>query len=117
MMTEQLDTSLVERQRCATEFCVRLGNSGSETAKFRRLRPDITIKTQRPSPGLSIHNNTTLSSISVVSNAKGWTGFRFPAGAVFFSLRYRIQTGSGAHPASYPVGNGGSFPGGKAAGE
>jgi hypothetical protein len=27
-----------------------------------------------------------------------------------------VQTGSGAHPASYPMGNRGSFPGGKAAG-
>jgi hypothetical protein len=27
-----------------------------------------------------------------------------------------IQIGSGAHPASYPIGIGGSFPGGKAAG-
>jgi hypothetical protein len=25
-----------------------------------------------------------------------------------------VQTGSGAHPASYPMGTGGSFPGGKA---
>jgi hypothetical protein len=32
-----------------------------------------------------------------------------------FSVRYHIQTGSGAHPASYPVGTRGSFPGGKAA--
>jgi hypothetical protein len=29
-----------------------------------------------------------------------------------FSLRHRIQTGSGAQPASYPMGIGGSFPGG-----
>jgi len=28
----------------------------------------------------------------------------------------KIQAGSGAHPASYPVGIRGSFPGGKAAG-
>jgi len=35
----------------------------------------------------------------------------------FFSLRYRVQTGSGAHTASYLMGNGGGFfPGGKAAG-
>jgi hypothetical protein len=33
-----------------------------------------------------------------------------------FSSHHRIQTGSGAHPASYPVGTGGSFSGGKAAG-
>jgi hypothetical protein len=39
---------------------------------------------------------------------------RFPAGAGNFSLHHRIQNGSGAHPASYPMGTRGSFPGGKA---
>jgi hypothetical protein len=41
---------------------------------------------------------------------------RFPAGAGNFSLHHRVQNGSGAHPASYPMGNRGSFPGNKAAG-
>jgi hypothetical protein len=41
---------------------------------------------------------------------------RFPAGAGNFSLRHRVQTGSGPHPASYPLGAGGFFLGGKAAG-
>jgi hypothetical protein len=41
---------------------------------------------------------------------------RVPAGAGNFSLHHRVQTGSGAHPASYPVVTKGSFPGGKAAG-
>jgi hypothetical protein len=41
---------------------------------------------------------------------------RFPAGAGNFSLHHRDQTGSGAHPASYPMGTGGFFPWGKAAG-
>jgi hypothetical protein len=41
---------------------------------------------------------------------------RFPAGAGNFSLRHRVQNGSGAHPASYPMGTRGSIPGGKAAG-
>jgi hypothetical protein len=40
---------------------------------------------------------------------------RFPTGAGNFSL-HRIQNGSGAHPASYPIGTRGSFPGGKATG-
>jgi len=35
-------------------------------------------------------------------------GVRFPAEAGNFSLRHRVQTASGAHPASYPVGTGGS---------
>jgi hypothetical protein len=41
---------------------------------------------------------------------------RFPAGAGNFSLHHRVQNGSVAHPASYPMGVSGSFPGGKAAG-
>jgi hypothetical protein len=40
---------------------------------------------------------------------------RFPAGAENCSLHHRVQNGSGAHPASYPMGTRGSFPGGKAA--
>jgi hypothetical protein len=40
--------------------------------------------------------------------------FTFPAGAGN-SVYHRIQTGSEAHPASYPMGIRGSFPGGKVA--
>jgi hypothetical protein len=40
---------------------------------------------------------------------------RLPAGAANFSLHQRVQNGSGAHPDSYPMGTGGSFPEGKAA--
>jgi hypothetical protein len=35
----------------------------------------------------------------------------FPAGAGNFSLHHRVQNGSGAHPASYPMGARGSSPG------
>jgi hypothetical protein len=42
--------------------------------------------------------------------------FRFMAGAGNFSLHHRVQNGSEAHPASYPMGTRGFFPGGKAAG-
>jgi hypothetical protein len=31
-------------------------------------------------------------------------------------ILYAVQTGCGAHPASYPIGTGGLYPGGKAAG-
>jgi hypothetical protein len=34
---------------------------------------------------------------------------RFPAGAGNFSLHHRVQNGSGAHPASYSTGTGGSY--------
>jgi hypothetical protein len=36
------------------------------------------------------------------------SGVRFPAGPGNFSLHHRVQNGSGAHPASYPIG--GLFP-------
>jgi hypothetical protein len=35
---------------------------------------------------------------------------------VFVKFLYVVQTGSGVHPTSYPMGTGGSFLGGKAAG-
>jgi hypothetical protein len=44
----------------------------------------------------------------------GWmTGVRFPAGVGkgFFYPRFRVQIGSRAHPTSYPMGTGDSFPG------
>jgi hypothetical protein len=41
---------------------------------------------------------------------------QFPEGAGNFSLHHRVQNGSGFHPASYPMGTRGSFPGGKATG-
>jgi hypothetical protein len=41
---------------------------------------------------------------------------RFPAGAGNFSLHHRVQNGSGAHSASYPMGTRGSFPGVKRSG-
>jgi hypothetical protein len=41
-------------------------------------------------------------------------GVRSPAGAKDISSTLCVQTGSGAHPASYTVGTGGPFPGGKA---
>jgi hypothetical protein len=56
---------------------------------------------------------------SVMSRWGVTTGVRFPAGAMmgfFFCLRHRVHTGSGAHPVSYSMGTGGSFPGDKVAG-
>jgi hypothetical protein len=40
---------------------------------------------------------------------------RYPAGTGNFSLHHRVQNGSGAHPASYPMGTRDFFPGGKTA--
>jgi hypothetical protein len=58
------------------------------------------------------------SSVSIVLNYRldDWgSGVRFPAGDGNFSLSHHVQDGSGAHPASYPMGTRGSFPGGKVA--
>jgi hypothetical protein len=49
---------------------------------------------------------------SAVGTATGWTArVRFPA-VHDFPLLHSVQTDPEAHPASYPMGNGGSFPGG-----
>jgi hypothetical protein len=61
-----------------------------------------------------IINNISQSRDSSVCKrlATGWMiGVGFPAGAGNFPLHHRVQTGSGAHPASYPMCTGGSFPG------
>jgi hypothetical protein len=42
-------------------------------------------------------------------------GVRSPAGAKDFFSILCVQTGSGAHPASCPLGTGGPIPGGKSA--
>jgi hypothetical protein len=42
-------------------------------------------------------------------------GVRSPAGAEDFSSSLCVQTDSGAHPASCPMGTGGPFPGGESA--
>jgi hypothetical protein len=42
------------------------------------------------------------------------SGVRFPSGSGNISLHYRVQNGSGAHPASSPMCTRGSFPAGKA---
>jgi hypothetical protein len=47
--------------------------------------------------------------------ATDWTtGVRFPLGARDFSVLQSVQTGSGLHSASYPMGTEGSFPWDKA---
>jgi hypothetical protein len=57
---------------------------------------------------------------SVEKLAMGWAKkgleFKFWYGEEFFLL-HSAQTGSGAHPESYPMGTWGTFPKGKAAGE
>jgi hypothetical protein len=52
------------------------------------------------------------SEYSAVTIATGWTsGILFPAGVRHFCLLHSVQSGYGAHPASYPMGIGDSFHG------
>jgi hypothetical protein len=68
------------------------------------------------------HINPEKSRNSSVGIALGYglddrgSRVRFSAEAGNFSLHYHVQNGSGAQPASYPVGTRDSFPGVKAAG-
>jgi len=58
-----------------------------------------------------------LGSIALGYGLDSWgSRVEFPARAGNFSLHHHVQNGSRAHPASYPMGTRGSFPGGKAAG-
>jgi hypothetical protein len=67
-----------------------------------------------------MHCDTVKSRDSSVGIATGYglddhgVGVRVPVNQEF-SLLHVVQTGSGAHPASYPMSTVGSFPGGKAA--
>jgi hypothetical protein len=56
-MEEQLFISLVERQRCAIEFCVRLGKNGSETLQL-------------------IHQAYGDDAMRRIEDFKWWRGFR-----------------------------------------
>jgi hypothetical protein len=54
------------------------------------------------------------SSVSIVSDYRMDDRGRSPAEVKYISPILCVQTRSEAHPASYPMGTGGPFPGGKA---
>jgi hypothetical protein len=60
------------------------------------------------------YTNGITSSVSFKSLLTEGSEFESLRGQQF-SLIHVVQTGSGAHPTSYPMGTVGSFPGGKAA--
>jgi hypothetical protein len=67
--------------------------------------------------GVKSSSASGVSSVSIVSDYgldDRTIGLRSPGGAKDFSSILCVQTGSGAHPASCTMGNGGTFPGGKA---
>jgi hypothetical protein len=61
-----------------------------------------------------IWNRSRGSSVSTVSDYGLDDRGSIPTEAEDFSSSPCVQTGSGAHPASYQMGTGGSFPGSKA---
>jgi hypothetical protein len=64
------------------------------------------------------HSNSQGSSVSIVTSYgidNQGSRVQFLVGAGNFSLCHCVQTSSGAHPASYPMGTWGSFPRGKVA--
>jgi hypothetical protein len=85
-------------------------------------KPTIGQYTDPFESGLHPHIHVFMSRDSSVCIAIGYglngrgSGIPFPAGAGNFSLHHSVQTGSGAHPASYLMCTGGCFPGSKAAG-
>jgi hypothetical protein len=91
--------------------CARWTSSASRWSVWELLQYDHAHEVCHEYDASSVLNKfVQLSQYTV------WTtGIRSPAGEEKFSL-HRVQTGSGAHPASYPVGTGTCFTGGKAAG-
>jgi hypothetical protein len=80
-----------------------------KTTSFWLSATVYSIYSQVPSiPGAAVAQ-------AVYCLTTGWTiGVQSPTDAEDFSSKPSLQTGSWAHPASYPMGTGGPFPGGKA---
>jgi hypothetical protein len=74
-------------------------------------------KLQKSHKNLSLLQRPTKSLGSSDGNETGYgwddqgSGVRLPVGAGNFSVLHHVQTGSWAHPASYPKGTRGSFSG------
>jgi hypothetical protein len=73
-----------------------------------QLMADVVLFTDRS----RVSSGSIVSDYGLEDRA---IGVRFPAGTKDFSCSPCVQTGSGAHPASCPMGTGGPFPGGKSA--
>jgi hypothetical protein len=92
---------------------------GVATIGFVKYFSDEYSNGQQTLTHVMTENENRDSSVNIVLGygLDNWgSRFQFPVGAGKFSLHYHTQSGSGTHPASYPMGTRGSFPGGKAAG-
>jgi hypothetical protein len=88
-------------------FC---GHGGELSGSIKVENLLITWMCRHTTPS---HHFTTVLTVNTVTRLRvGIQCARFQAGARHFSLSYRcVQTGSGAHPASYPMGNEGKAAG------
>jgi hypothetical protein len=84
-------------------------------ALWKCRTPHVRIPTKM-SKRMYIFRSQEIAQWYNASLRAGWSGVWVPAGTGNFSLHHRVQIGSGAHPASYPMGTRGSFLGGKTAG-
>jgi hypothetical protein len=97
--------------------CVTLYNFFSNCRNFVRIRMNIMPPDVNPPPFISIfcilrHSRDSSVRIALGYGLDHWgSTVRFSAGAGNFSLNHRVQTYSGAHPASYRMGTRSSFPG------
>jgi hypothetical protein len=65
----------------------------------------------------TITTTTTTTTLLFLLRPPVYQFYKFSISNTSFSIAtYRVQNGSGAHSASYPMGTRGSFPGGKVAG-
>jgi hypothetical protein len=83
-----------------------------EAARTSETSVDILLRTLQYIPedsGLHTRCRENLKSHNSVQCLT--TGFRYPAEAKKFSSSLCVQTSSEVHPASYPTGTGGPFPG------
>jgi hypothetical protein len=90
-----------------------IGCFPSSCLRFRYFPPHFLSSTI-PRMRNQVPHAQENSSVSIVTRLRigrleNWV--LFPAGTRDFSELHSIQTGTGAHPASYPIGTGGSFPG------
>jgi hypothetical protein len=105
LQKSQIDPPPAWGTRCFTEF---LSHSLACRLHSSSLDKPLTFQTI-----LNIRG----SSVSIVTRLQpGRLGVRFLVGVGIISLLHHVQTGSGAHPTSYPMCTGGYFPRSKALG-
>jgi hypothetical protein len=82
----------------------------------RSYQIEIHVKLSRYGIRMSTKRDSSVGVALGYGLDDGGSSFRFPAWNGNFSFHHRVQKGSGAHPASHPMGTRGSFLWAKATG-